>query len=289
MQIGDGIITAFDSRMRRTTRYRADGTLIEVITTTQQRTGPAANYSLEALDRDEQGRLIHYWNGNSRVGDYQVSNASVLVHDADGTELFRIETEPVNQMYNFSSGGIQGGAGLSYSGSPVVMRLVDGRFIRSTGETPVIDLFSAGGEQIGRIEVDLPQEDTRAEEAILREYYTDRIRNAPSEQSRAFSQALLEDLRVPEFKAYWSGIEVDTYGYFWLTHAESYHGPGADNMRWRLLSPEGEYLGDTGFQAQEATISHGHLLTIQENEETGEKDLIVYEIRPQVRGLRYPH
>ena len=57
---------------------------------------------------------------------------------------------------------------------------------------------------------------------------------------------------------------------------------------YRVFSPEGEYLGDTEWIAAEATVSRGHLLSVQENEETGELDLIVYQIRPAVSGLKYP-
>jgi hypothetical protein len=74
-----------------------------------------------------------------------------------------------------------------------------------------------------------------------------------------------------------------------LRHSEQYYGTQEHAISWRVLSPEGEYLGDTRCLADEASISHGHVLTICNNEETGAQDLIVYKIRPLARGLRFPN
>jgi len=288
LKIADGIVTLFDSRKRRTTRFNTDGTLIDLITTDYQKTGPARGYFMEGLYEDGTGKQYSFWNMGNRDDEYQYTGVSVTAHDAAGAELFSIETPLIRTMFNFDSNGIQGGSGLSFGGSPVIRHLDDGRFIRTTGETPEIDLFSNDGDLIGRIVVELPRESTAQAEVELREYYREIIRTASNPRSQAFSQAILEDFQIPEYKAYWSDVQVDENGFFWLLNSEQYYGTVEDVLRWRILSPEGEYLGNTQCMATEARISRGHLLTIQENEETGAQDLIVYKIHPLARGLRYP-
>ena len=103
-----------------------------------------------------------------------------------------------------------------------------------------------------------------------------------------YSQMIHDDLKLPEHKAYWSGVIVDDAGFYWLRPPEQMFGEYEAVCDWLVLSPDGEFLGRTRLMTNEVNVCHGHLLTIQENEETGAQDLIVYEIRPLVRGLRYP-
>jgi len=281
-------LTVFDGRTRRATRFHTDGTLVSTLTTRYQKSGPAPAYSLNGLQGDEHGRMITYWSVRNREDIYQMSGAAVDVLDSEGEVLFEIETPMIRIMYEINSGGIVAGVGLSFSGSPVIWRLDDGRFIQTTGEAPEIDVFSSEGDLTGRIVIDLPLESTAQAEAELRAYYAERIRNATNPHSRSLSQAMLEDFQIPEYKAFWSDMEIDESGYIWLRHSEQFYGTVADSISWRVLSPDGEYLGETRCQATEAGLSYGHLLTIHENEETGAQDLIVYCIVPAVPGLRYP-
>ncbi|MFC1529157.1 6-bladed beta-propeller [Gemmatimonadota bacterium] len=287
-ELEDDILTVFDSRIRRATRFNTDGTLIGTLITDYQKSGTAFGYSLHGLLEDERGRMYTYWVVRDRVDIYQMVGVAVDVLDSEGEVLFEIETPMIRTMYEINSGGIVAGVGLSYAGSPVIWHLDDGRFIRTTGETPDLDIFSVDGDLIGRIETGLVRESTARAEEEHRAYYTGRIQDATNPRSRAFNQAMLEDLRLPEFKALWSDLVVDESGYIWLKHSEKFYSDQEPAVCWRVLSPEGEYLGETRFAAVEASISHGHMLTIQENEETGVQDLIVYDIRPVARGLRYP-
>jgi hypothetical protein len=60
-----------------------------------------------------------------------------------------------------------------------------------------------------------------------------------------------------------------------------------DTQRFfRVLSPSGEYLGDTT-PPSAGTVVRGHLLTIATDPETEESYPVVYRIRPAVEGLEY--
>jgi len=56
-----------------------------------------------------------------------------------------------------------------------------------------------------------------------------------------------------------------------------------------VISPDGEYLGITKPPMGRITeIAGGKLLQNNRDPETGEATLLVYDIRPIVRGLDYP-
>lgn len=282
------VLTLFDSRTRRATRFSTDGILIDMLTTEFQKTGPARSYRLHGLHEDESGTQYSFWDTGDRDDEYQFHGESVTALDAAGIELFSIETPLIRTGFNFTSGPVQGGGGLPFSGMPVVKRLSDGRFIRSTGEMPEIDLFSTDGDLVGRITLELPLESTAAAGQEIRDYYLDRMQNATSDMSRMYAQAFYDGIKLPEYKAHWTEVIVDNSGFFWLKPPGQLFAVSNEVFDWLVLSPEGEYLGTTRLMTGEVNVCYGHLLTIQEDEETGAQDLIVYRIHPVVRGLEYP-
>ncbi len=282
------ILTVFDSRTRRATSFNTDGTLINTLITDYQKAGSARAYFLHGLHEDESGIQFSFWGTGDRDDEYQYQGASVTALDADGNELFSIDTPLIKTMFNFTSGPIQGGGSLPFAGSPLIRQLSDGRFIRTTGETPEIDLFSNRGDLIGRITIELPRESPAAAEQQMKEYYLERLQNADNERSRMSLQTMLDNLKFPEYKAFWSDVIIDDSGFFWLKPSEQFYAVTDEVFDWLVLSPEGEYLGTTRLMTGEVNVCHGHLLTIQEDEKTGAQDLIVYRIHPMVRGLRYP-
>ena len=86
-------------------------------------------------------------------------------------------------------------------------------------------------------------------------------------------------------KAYWQDIRVDDWGFIWL-HAR-YPDDLPDGVsRWFVLSPEGEYLGQT-ISPGWADVQRGHSLAVEDDPETAERMPVVYRIRPAVEGLQY--
>jgi len=57
---------------------------------------------------------------------------------------------------------------------------------------------------------------------------------------------------------------------------------------FRVISPEGEYLGDTKWPIPDGSLSRGHFLTVRYDEETGEEFFEVYRIESNSRGFIYP-
>jgi len=92
-------------------------------------------------------------------------------------------------------------------------------------------------------------------------------------------------------KPYWTDVKVDDAGFIWLFISETSQERGdAGGNLFRVLSPEGEYLGDSRWPTTlaHARLSHGHLLFLVDHDETGEIIPTMYRIVPAVKGLEYP-
>ena len=160
-----------------------------------------------------------------------------------------------------------------------------------TGESH-FDLFNLAGELVRRIRIDLEQKAVTQEDrdSVIR-FYEGWVEEAEDDQQRALYQALIDHAVFGETKPYYQGVSVDEYGYFWITDLPDYglSTSPTDAIRMRLLSPEGEYLGDTEFPIFPMRLDNGqHLCTWYEDEETGETDYIVYRMEPAVPGFVYP-
>jgi len=119
------------------------------------------------------------------------------------------------------------------------------------------------------------------------EYYRDISEN---EQTRELQETLLKNLEFADYHPFWASISVDEDGYLWLRKPEVYADWEPEKKYYpvfRVLNPEGEYLGDST-QLHRGTVSRGKLLTQQSDEETGEVSFIIYEIIPIPEDLVYP-
>ena len=107
---------------------------------------------------------------------------------------------------------------------------------------------------------------------------------------------------IPSSKPFWTNVAVDDIGYYWLRTSEEINWVKNRNHSWtyRILSPEGEYLGDTvappvlsarytaANHAMAVSIRKGHFMVVVLNTETGDKELKVYRMKSIVNGFNYP-
>ena len=102
-------------------------------------------------------------------------------------------------------------------------------------------------------------------------------------------RAAISELKIHEYKAFWGDLSIDEFGHYWLHIPRGYMNPiDTGGSRYRVLSPEGEYLGDTRWPSSVGRVQNGCLMTYIENEETGEREATVFRIVPAVDGLIYP-
>jgi len=168
----------------------------------------------------------------------------------------------------------------------------------TNGQEPILDFYGLDGRLRSRIRVDVHQERVTQEEkdeltAIFDQDLEDaRAREGPRAQMAVIqAQSAREILIVPDMKAWWAGFVVDDEGYIWLLRPRIQDGRATNRTRSvRVLSPKGEYLGDSTWPASYmgGNILRGHLLVIRLDPETDEWIPTVYRMIPAVDGFRYP-
>ena len=83
---------------------------------------------------------------------------------------------------------------------------------------------------------------------------------------------------------------IDDAGYIWLSvseHQADYEAAGSRGL-YRIISPEGEYLGDTRAPRASGQTGHGCRIARETDPDTGEITFVVYRVVSAVEGFTYP-
>jgi hypothetical protein len=166
--------------------------------------------------------------------------------------------------------------------------------IATTGQEPTLDVYDLQGNRRSRIRIDLPrraviEEDRRRVEDPL----TESMLEARNTREKEYYKARLESLDFPEYMGFWTGVEVDDFGFIWIEIPEYVTAPeyGEDAVRYHVLSPGFEYLGITQlptYRRGRTRLTRGYLTVVEMDRETGEKEVVAYRIVPTHPGLAYP-
>ncbi len=272
------VIHLCDPRGWRVTRFRTDGTLIDMTSLPRRPVmfsglyfGPDDGTLLQVLRMEERGdEFASVWE-----------RVSILNSDRD--EIAAIET-PHGISIAIKDGGRRSAA-MYYAPQPQVCVRPGLGCMLCNGDEPVIAWYDFSGRLLRRIRLELPVRPvTRQDEANVRALEEERLVGAPPHirESRL-------DLTLPENKAFWNDSQVDEAGWHWLVRYHDFdareRGLGTTCL---VVSPEGEYLGQCYLPASSGRVSHGHYLTFVTDEETEERLPTVYRIVPAVEGLIYP-
>ena len=97
---------------------------------------------------------------------------------------------------------------------------------------------------------------------------------------------------IPATKSFCDLVMIDEMGYYWLRR-HNQDNPGVIinfDPTYRVLSPDGEYLGDTILPHLflGASITRGHLITPVVSEETESVEYVIYRIKPAISGFKFP-
>lgn len=155
-----------------------------------------------------------------------------------------------------------------------------------------MEWYSPDGERRRLIEFEFPREPVSdTERSILLSRLRQLLAETEDELTQAYFRELLSRITFCDPKAFWFRVSLDESGYVWARYAGPGPVPSFDPplpILYRVFNQEGEYLGDTQWPV-EGTISRGHLLTIQEDADTGIQNIVVYRIRSRIRGFTYPN
>ena len=303
--VRDGKVTLFDLPIRRLSFFSFKGELIETVS------APLVT-----------GMLLFNWN--TRVFHILPNSNQILLFRHQYQRNFK-ETERVSALFLSAIGDTLADVGTSWieTGYPAEqsdifegrrMTRTEGRqfpygpkptctfnsqigFVIGNGVDPILTVYGFNAEI--QKEIRIIQEPERVDAAMKQQVtkaVEDKIQSSEG-VSRLNWQEYLKNLSFPETIAFSSDVEVEDSGFIWIKVPQFPTGIAEyTDSTWRLISPEGEYLGMTVRPEDDVRnpvgswgrVFNGRLLIIHKDDETGEYLPTVYRIRPAVDGLKYP-
>ncbi len=283
-----GILQIFDSRSLRLTKYRTDGSLIDVTSLNQTVRDLQIDF-LQRVTAIEGNRIILIGQENEATSEFVISWRSVAVLNSS----LEVEWQAETPRHNMQTWGMMGGArGLGvlipFRSSPSISYHPAHGILINPADEPSLLFHDLDGTLRKKICFEIEEKPITAEDKTrYLNSFDQRIADA-SDRGAERLTAMKEGTVFPERWPYWGGASVDDYGYIWLSvteHDDDREAAGGGYLRM-VLSPEGEYLGDTRMPT--GSKSYGRLMHITTDEETDELILIVYQLRSAVEGFTYP-
>ncbi len=286
LSVRDDIVTVHDSWLQRTSLFRTDGTLISSVS--RQTTSGGRYIELYPGPDDTRITLSQVWEGGEN--EYRYEHLRVVTLNTDGDTLGLMESATVPFGYRFNEQNIRSTAYVHFMARPQAVILPAEGILLTSGTETELCWYDLTGNLQRRIRIDMEREVVTPEErGRIIDRSEERVAEAGSDIRRTLAKLQQKHMRIPDSKDFWSGLIVDDSGFIWLQKPGDAFGIQAEEgVTHRVLSPDGEYLGDSIWPAAEGWISRGNFLTYREDADTGEQQAVVYRIVPAVRGLRYP-
>jgi len=277
-------LSIFDPPLQRTTLYRTDGTLLEVV-----RTPPNVGY-LQGMYGSSDGSMIGIGSTGHSKGNITLKGIEMLVFSPSGDTLASQQSILGETGYlTETSGPIRSGLNYDYAPNPsVAVDITDNKVLLNSGDEPLVRWYSMDGCLLEEIILgDKLEPLTRG---MLRSTLSDWIKTPDMTPERAAGmRKALPDRQLRTHKAYSMRTIVDQ-GFIWLVKPNSAFAQPLPPV-CRIVSPEGEYIGDTTWPAMVffnyANVMHGHFMGMVYDDETDELRAVVYRVRPKVDGLNY--
>jgi hypothetical protein len=295
IQLRHGLLAVPIIQTGRTYRFRPDGTFVDVISDGLG-TGPGRR-TYAASD----GTLVVWSDLRNRDADFQRLGMRLSVLGADGNPTATVDTQLVvtDRIVTVEIGGQSRPTSMPivFSGMPQALLLASDEILTSTGEEPILRWYDLAGNLTRQARLDLPPEPVTDEDrALVRagfERMVAQTRETGNERRIESAQRRLENLEFREAKTFWGTVVPTDSGHLWLMkHPRELPDPtGNMVIEYRVLDPEGRYLGDTimpPMALPSVRIVGGNVLAMVVDPDTGEPLPTVFRMRVAVDGLSYP-
>jgi len=291
VDVENGVLTVLARQLNRLIRFRTDGSLIEQKLVHEA--PMSVTDSAQWLEGDRTLSISRLRFMPSEVNTFR--QIQVTVTSSTGDTLWSYLSDKIveGKMLPRRRGNVMGYSPLPKPFNPLPRALYSrGKGVMvTTGEEATIEYLDIDGGVYHRVEIDLPYLPVNSEDE--RQYEDDyRTRNLESGSMETSEiETRIRQIEYPENKAFWTHMLVDEIGYIWLQIPDYWEGSGnaEEGLTYRVINPEGEYLGITKFPPGQGIISHGHLLQTQIDPDTDELKILVFNIRSTVRGLKFPN
>ncbi len=284
-QVNNDSIMVFDYMLSRTTVFRTDGTLLQTLSSYSR-----AGFLTELYPLADGGQ-IQIERKETRDGEERYRSYTAVVKSPAGDTLGILVSKSHSAGHSFHVQGITGLSRLVFGPlSYIDFHPAHGLLLWSSDE-PILGWYALDGSLDRIIRLDMVKEPVTDEDrANHHAVWQSRIRQEEDDRQKQFLREWKQQETFPEYKSYWSDVNLDDAGFIWMNYHYDFTGPTDvwSSTSYRVLSPKGEYLGDAAWPSIRGYIYNGYLLTRVENTETDLVEYTVYRIRSNVRGLEYP-
>ncbi|MFC1529246.1 6-bladed beta-propeller [Gemmatimonadota bacterium] len=277
-------LSIFDPPQQRTTLYRTDGTLLGVMRT------PSNVGYLDSMYGSSDGAIIGINSTGNIEGSSWQEGIELLIFSSSGDTLASRQSMLAETGYPIETNGpIRSGLAYDYAPDPSAAVDISGnRVLLNSGDEPLVQWYSMDGCLLE--EVILGDRLEPLTRSMLRSEFTEWAKTSDRlPEDIAAARRSITDRPIRSHKAFSIRTIVDQ-GYIWLVKPQSAL-PRSVSRVCRIVSPEGEYIGDTTWPLKVhfnyANVMHGHFICMDNDDETGEQSAVVYRVHPKVEGLIY--
>jgi len=296
-RVENGVISIYDRIQHRVSEYSYEGQYI-------------GGYKLQfpsaheyELHRMQAGNLISIQRQQKTEDGYIWEQRRAIAYTVNEDTLWHVESDwlqvgaAVIYAY-FGASPLYSRSDLSLAATPSIYYDTDRGIFMVRDASPHIQLYSPSGEL--RLDIVLDEESIDPElqrfvwneaekraKRVARDHRTD---SRGREQTPEITLEWRDFLAVANKPGWSSGLQLDDKGWIWVAYP-FFSGvlEWGEGVRYRILSREGEYLGDVYLPALTGCIRYGRFATIERDSETGAWIPAVYKLRPNQISLDQPN
>ncbi|MFC1540134.1 hypothetical protein ACFL41_01440 [Gemmatimonadota bacterium] len=275
------VLSLRDRRNNRTTIYRTDGTLLDILSPT------VGLYTLQ-YDRIPGGIILQRWfEDEEREDTGHLSYCLSLSREADGDTFAVLRTPMVPTVFTDQDLAIE--MPMPYAGSPYAWWTPGQGILLVDGYEPVLYRYDLRGNLTLKI---LPGIELPPVTDALKRSFEARIPVLTWQADPDWNHPGRFQPRYPKYPVHVGLCDhavLDDAGFIWLLDVlDRYKRQEGEGYLYHVIDPEGRYLGRARLPVEKPRISFGHLTGIQEDPETGEQHLVVYSINSVIDAVSYP-
>lgn len=275
------VLSIRDRSNNRTTFYRIDGTLLDILTSS------VGYYTLQ-YDRAPGGMIIQRWfEDEEREDADHVSYVLSLSREADSDTFAVLRTRMVPTYFTDQDLPIQ--MPMPYAGTPHAWWMPGQGILLVNGYEPELYRYDMEGNLLRKI---VPGIELSPVTDILRRSFESRIPDFGHQADPDWNHPgrfLPRRPKYPDHVGLCDHAVLDDKGFIWLLDVLArYNREEGEGYLFHVIDPEGCYLGTTHLPVEKPRICFGRLTGIQEDPESGEQHLVVYSIQPGLDAISYP-